>query len=77
MSTPTTVKFQIAVSSDGNAEKIYNLTLSLLVEGATGENIHVSLLPAGEGDGEPIPTGPGMPIEDPNPGGLNPVDLVS
>lgn len=34
MSTPTTVKFQIAVPSTDGTEKTYTLTLSLLVEGS-------------------------------------------
>lgn len=33
MSTPTTVKFQIAVPLTDGTEKTYTLTLSLLVEG--------------------------------------------
>jgi hypothetical protein len=60
MSTPTTVKFQIAVPSNGCAEKIYTLTLSLLVEGgsegeikvtpvlANEDNLSEGVLPAGD-----------------------------
>jgi len=62
MSTSTTVKFQIAVPStdvNGGADKIYTLSLSLLVEGCSeGEitvtpvltnesNLAVGVLPSG------------------------------
>lgn len=48
MSTPTTVKFQIAVPSTEGAEKVYTLTLSLLVEGATDGEITLTRNDEGE-----------------------------
>lgn len=54
MSTPTTVKFQIVVSStdgDGEAtEKVYTLTLSLLVEGSAEGEIKVTPLLTAESE---------------------------
>lgn len=53
MSTPTTIKFQIAVPSNVNGEaieKVYTLTLSLLVEGRAEGEIKVTPLLAAESD---------------------------
>lgn len=66
MSIPTTVKFQIAVSSKDESgldtEKIYTLTLSLLVEGAGNEGeIRVKQIAAVT----PQPLGIVPPPEDP------------
>ena len=74
MPTPTTVQFQIAVSSTNAngeaAEKVYNLTLTLLVEGPDDGQIRVTLASQGEADsGEVTPLGGGMPVVDPNPDG--------
>ena len=62
MSTPT-VKFQIVVPSNVNGEateKVYTLTLSLLVEASEGE-VQVTLQDAFE----PVPLGIAPPPEDP------------
>ncbi|HVG11090.1 MAG TPA: hypothetical protein VNM67_25530 [Thermoanaerobaculia bacterium] len=70
MSTPTTVKFQIAVpstSGNGGAEKVYTLTLSLQVEGCSEGEIKVMpVLSAESGDPEVVlPSGNVPLIQDP------------
>lgn len=50
MSTPTTVKFEIAVPSTDGTEKTYTLTLSLLVEGSGDGEIKVMPVLASESD---------------------------
>ncbi len=64
MSTPTTVKFQIAVPNGNGNEKVYTLSLSLLVEGCNeGE---IMMKPVGEGNlPELVPTGDVPLIQDP------------
>jgi hypothetical protein len=48
MSTPTTVKFQIAVPNGSGDEKVYTLTLSLLVEGCSEGDVKVTPVLANE-----------------------------
>ncbi len=50
MSTPTTVKFQIAVPNGNGDEKVYSLTLSLLVEGCSEGEIKVTPVLTDEGN---------------------------
>ncbi|MFP5286009.1 MAG: hypothetical protein ACLGI9_09755 [Thermoanaerobaculia bacterium] len=71
MSTPTTVKFQIAVSSTAGSgeatEKVYTLTLSLLVEGSVeGDGIRVTPILASESDPDTTVQAPGdSPLQPP------------
>jgi hypothetical protein len=78
MSTPTTVKFRIAVSStDGNGQTIENVFLvDMSVESESGEVIGVELSPSptfvsGSNDNESLrdglllPSGEVMPPKDP------------
>jgi len=74
MSTPTIVRFQIAVpSTDGSAEateKVYTLALSLLVEGGCEDDGRIKVMLAGdESTGDPtlVPPSDVMPPKEPPP----------
>ncbi|HWN41887.1 MAG TPA: hypothetical protein VNW71_06670 [Thermoanaerobaculia bacterium] len=78
MSTPTTVKFQIAVSStDGNGQAIEKVFLvDMSVESGSGKVLGIELVPSTTlvsgsndngsiGDGKAQPSGEVMPPKDP------------